>query len=180
MLGECDYAAFVDPAGGSGADSFALALAHGEVDDDERVTAVLDLVREVRPPFSPEAAVVQFCAILRDYGIAEVTGDAYAGTWPAEAFQRAAITYRVSPKTKSEIYRDFLPALNSQRVELLDHPRLLAQLQGLERRAGPSGRDAVDHARGSHDDLANVVAGALGLVLAAAAQPAPGILVGGW
>src|SRR5262245_9135984 len=46
------YVAFVDPAGGTGQDSMTLAIAH---DADNR--AVLDLVREVRPPFSPEAAV---------------------------------------------------------------------------------------------------------------------------
>ena len=31
-------------------------------------------------------------------------------------------------------YVDLLPLLNSGRIELLDHPRLVAQLCGLERR----------------------------------------------
>src|SRR5262245_49318511 len=44
------YLAFVDPAGGSGGDSMAMALAHRE---GER--AVVDLVVEAKPPFSPEA-----------------------------------------------------------------------------------------------------------------------------
>jgi hypothetical protein len=55
--------------------------------------------------------------------------------------------------------------LNSGRVELLDNPRLLAQLQRLERRVGRSGRDSIDHAPGSHDDVVNAAGGAL--VLAA-------------
>jgi hypothetical protein len=43
------YVAFVDAAGGSGADSMTMAVAHRE---GER--AVLDFVRERTPPFSPE------------------------------------------------------------------------------------------------------------------------------
>ena len=50
------YVAFVDPSGGS-ADSMTLAIAHVEGDD-----AVLDAVREVIPPFSPEAVVSEFAA----------------------------------------------------------------------------------------------------------------------
>ena len=41
------YVGFVDPSGGS-ADAMTLAIAH-----KEGTTAILDLVREVRPPFSP-------------------------------------------------------------------------------------------------------------------------------
>jgi hypothetical protein len=59
------------------------------------------------------------------------------------------------------LYCDLLPLLNSKRVELLDNPRLAAQLVGLERRTVRSGRDTVDHTPGGHDDLANVVAGVL-------------------
>ena len=57
------------------------------------------------------------------------------------------------------------PRLNSARVELLDSPRLISQLCGLERRTARGGRDSIDHGPGGHDDLANAVAGAL--VLAA-------------
>ena len=49
------YHGFMDPAGGSGADSMTLAIAHAEGD-----RAVLDLVRETRPPFSPESTVADF------------------------------------------------------------------------------------------------------------------------
>jgi hypothetical protein len=44
---------------------------------------------------------------------------------------------------------------------LLDNPRLLTQIMNLERRTARGGRDSIDHAPGSHDDLANAVAGAL-------------------
>ena len=58
-----------------------------------------------------------------------------------------------------------MPLLNSNRIELLDHPRLVAQLCGLERRTARGGRDSIDHAPGGHDDLANAVAGAAALAL---------------
>jgi hypothetical protein len=51
--------------------------------------------------------------------------------------------------------------LNSRRAELLDLPRLVAQLVGLERRTARGGRDSIDHAPGAHDDVANAAAGAL-------------------
>lgn len=53
----------------------------------------------------------------------------------------------------------FEPAANSRKLDLLDHPRLLTQLVGLERRTSRGGRDFIDHAPGAHDDLANAAAG---------------------
>jgi hypothetical protein len=47
-------------------------------------------------------------------------------------------------------------------VSLLDHPKMVAQLCGLERRTTRgTGRDSIDHAPNSHDDLINAAAGAL-------------------
>ena len=49
--------------------------------------------------------------------------------------------------------------INSGRIRLLDHPRLISQLCGLERRSGGrGGRDIIDHFPGSNDDIANSVA----------------------
>jgi hypothetical protein len=78
-----------------------------------------------------------------------------------EMFQKAGITYRVSDKSKSEIYIDLLALLNSRRVSLLDHKKLLAQLCALERRVGRSQRDSVDHAPNAHDDIINAAAGSM-------------------
>lgn len=152
------YRAFVDPSGGS-ADSMTLAIAHHE---DGR--AVVDAVREQRPPFSPEATVEAFCTLLAAYGVREVVGDRYGGEWPRERFQTHGVSYVVSEATKNDLYRDLVPALNSGRVALLDVPRLLAQLEALERRPSRTGRDLYDHAPGGHDDVANAVAGAVALV----------------
>jgi hypothetical protein len=72
-----------------------------------------------------------------------------------------SIEYRPAERSKAEIYRDFLPILNSHRADLLDHVRLVNQISGLERRTARGGRDSIDHAPGAHDDVANAAAGAL-------------------
>jgi hypothetical protein len=151
-----EYEAFVDPSGGSGADSFTCAIAHLAED-----RAVLDAVLERRPPFSPEATVAEFAATLHAYGISSVSGDRYAGEWPREQFRKHGIGYEPSAHAKSDIYRELVAVINSQRVELLDDARLLAQLAGLERRVARGGRDSIDHAPGRHDDAANAAAGVL-------------------
>jgi hypothetical protein len=43
----------------------------------------------------------------------------------------------------------------------------VSQLCGLERRTARSGKDSIDHGPGSHDDLANAVAGAADLIVLA-------------
>jgi hypothetical protein len=95
-----------------------------------------------------------------------VCGDAYAGEWPRERFAAHGILYDVSAKNKSAIYSEFLPALNGRRVRLLDNPRLIGQLCNLERRTARGGRDSIDHAPGSHDDVANSACGAIVKVIA--------------
>ena len=154
----CHYSAFADPSGGS-ADSMTLAITHCDPQDRER--RILDAVREIKPPFSPEAVVAEFADLLKLYGITTVTGDAYAGEWPREQFRKQGIAYNVSELSKGAIYLNALPLLNSGKVELLDVPRLASQLSGLERRTARGGRDSIDHAPGAHDDLANAAAGAL-------------------
>jgi hypothetical protein len=150
------YVAFVDPSGGS-ADSFTAAIAHKDIHRD---AAVVDALREIRPPFSPEQTVVEIAQLLRSYRISRVEGDRYAGEWPREQFSKHGIHYEPSAKPKSSLYIDLLPLLNSARIDLLDNPRLIGQLCSLERRTARGGRDSIDHPPGAHDDLANAVAGA--------------------
>ena len=154
------YYGFCDPSGGS-ADAFTLAVAH-----EERGVAVLDMLREVVPPFSPENVVAEFAQELKRYRISTVTGDAYAGEWPREQFAKRGVEYCVSERTRSEIYLELLPLLNSKQCVLLDDAKLIAQLVGLERRTARSGKDSVDHRPSSHDDLCNSAAGAVVLVAA--------------
>ena len=156
------YSAFCDPAGGSGADSLTLAISHCEKQGDKNI-AVLDLVREWKPPFSPDAIVAEACDLLHDYHVHNVTGDHWGGEFVGERFRKAGVRYDKSDRIKSDLYKELLPLLNSGRVELLEHKRLIAQICGLERRTSRGGRDSIDHPQGAgcHDDVANAVAGAL-------------------
>jgi terminase large subunit-like protein len=165
------YYGFCDPSGGS-SDSMTLAIAHR----NNIGHAVLDVVRESKPPFSPDKVCREFAATLKGYGISQVVGDAYAGEWPRERFTVHGIQYVPSQKSRSEIYLDFLPLLNSRRADLLDIPRLANQLAGLERRASRGGRESIDHAPGSHDDVANCAAGALVLAENDRSNAEPGFL----
>jgi hypothetical protein len=156
------YRGFVDTAGGSGADSMALGIAHTHMREggaDNRY--VLDALREVVPPFSPASIVGEFAALLKSYGLREVYGDAYGAMWVQEQFRACGIEYKNSAWTRSQLYLEFLPLLNSGKLELLDHAKLIGQICGLERRSGQAGNDRIDHAAGAHDDLSNVAAGAL-------------------
>jgi hypothetical protein len=164
-----NYHAFVDPSGGS-SDSMTLAIGHR----DQNGVAIVDAIRERRPPFSPETVCSDFCMLLRSYHIRKVCGDRFAGEWVREPFKLSGIEYELSDRPKSDVYRDVLPALNSGKVELLDHPRLVSQLCSLERRTARGGRDSIDHppGHGAHDDIANSVCGAV----LACAGPQPWII----
>jgi hypothetical protein len=150
------YKAFTDPSGGS-SDSFTLAIAHRDKDG----IGVLDALRDVRPPFSPESVVVEFAALLKSYKVSKVTGDRYAGEWPREQFRKHHIEYLPSDRAKSDLYRDALPLLNSKKVRLLGDRKLFSELISLERRTSRGGRDSIDHPPSAHDDLANAACGVL-------------------
>jgi hypothetical protein len=154
---EWRYWAFVDPSGGS-SDSMTMAIAH-----KEGATVIVDVIREVRPPFSPEATAEDFAKLVRSYRCTTVYGDRYAGEWCREQFRRHGLYYELAEYSKSELYQDLLPLINSSGVDLLDNNRLIHELVALERRTARGGRDNIDHPRGAHDDVANAVAGAVQL-----------------
>lgn len=161
------YVAFVDPSGGS-QDSMTLAIAHRQGN-----VRTLDCIRERKAPFSPAEVVREFADVLKVYKVTTVVGDRYAGEWPREKFREHGIVYRVAEKTRSDLYRDLLPLLTARTAELLDDPTLKRQLCRLERRTSRAGKDSIDHPPGSHDDVANAVAGALSIV--GAGIPAGGV-----
>jgi hypothetical protein len=162
-LARVSYYAFADLSGGR-VDSATLGIAHL---DNGR--GVLDLLVERVAPFSPEQAVEEFCAILKQYGCHSCVGDKYAASWMSDAFQNNGISYQASERSRSQIYLEALPSLISQKVELLDHPRMISQFLGLERKLGRNA-DIVDHGPGGHDDICNSAAGALVLCLEGAGQ----------
>lgn len=151
------YFAFVDMSGGSNDDA-VLAIAHK---DGNRY--ILDLVvsQSGMPPFNPRHAVAKFAATLKEYRLAEVTGDAYSGNTFRSDFETNGIRYVVSDLTKHEIYETFEPLLTAGEVEAYDAPKLQEQLLTLVWRGSK-----IDHQSGDHDDWANAACGAL--VLSAA------------
>jgi hypothetical protein len=165
------YEAFADPSGGR-ADAFTLAVGHRGGG-----RAVVDALRAWPAPFNPTGVVEEAAALLRAYRVSRISGDRYAGEWPREAFAKHSVTYSPAEAAKSELYLALVPMVNSGSIELLDEPLSLRQLRLLERRRGPSGRDAVDHPNGGHDDSANAVAGLAALLadeITAAMAYAPG------
>tara|TARA_R110002049_G_scaffold308468_1_gene512601 strand:+ start:14755 stop:16137 length:1383 start_codon:yes stop_codon:yes gene_type:complete len=147
------YFAFVDPSGGS-ADQFTLGIAHK---DNNRI--IIDAVYATKPPFSPEGVVDDYCKIVKEYRCTKVKGDAYAGEWPREQFRKHGIDYQRIGSPKSDLYRDMLPLLNSERIELPPIPALHRELINLERRTSRAGKDTIDHPPNGHDDIVNAVAG---------------------
>jgi len=145
------YFAFTDPSGGGG-DEFTLAIGHLE---GEQVVA--DVVRGRRGV--PATIAAEYAELLKAYGLREVTGDKYAGSWPSDEFRRHGINYKSAEKPKSELYLDSLAALNSGRVELPPDDRLANQFVCLERRTSRAGKDTIDHMPGGNDDRANAIAG---------------------
>jgi hypothetical protein len=162
---DVDYLVFIDAASGSGGDSMTMAVAHVEQEADGRLIAVVDAMREWKPPFDPEQAVRDCAALARTYGSVRVFGDRFAKGFVDSAFARQGLEYVPSELTRSELYISLLALINSRSVELPENERLMTQLVGLQRRLS-SGREQVDHPShgGAHDDLANSVAGAAVLV----------------
>jgi hypothetical protein len=153
------YRGFADPSGGR-SDAFTVAIGHRSSAD----RIVVDVLRAWPAPFNPSGVVEEAAGVLKTYGCAHVTGDRYGGEWPREAFRAHGITYDVAEEDRSALYLGMLPVVNAKGIELLDVAELLRELRGLERRRGSSGRDRVDHRRGSHDDRANAVAGVAALL----------------
>jgi len=152
------YTAFLDPSGGR-SDSFTMAIAHF---DTAARRGIVDLVIEKRPPFNPAEVTAELAEVLKTYRTTRAGSDFYAAEWVSSAFQAHGIELVRSSKTKSQLYLEALPRFNSGVVQLPDQKRLISQLKALERKSRPGGRDQVDtFYPGSHDDLANVVCGAL-------------------
>ena len=150
------YHAFTDPAGG-GQDGFTLGIGHRE-----GTTNVVDMVRELHG--SPATIVAEYATVLKGYGVNSVTGDRYAGQWPADEFRRHGVRYHTSDLDRSGIYVEFMAQMNSGRAILPPDEKMVRQMIGLERRTGSSGRDTIDHAPNAHDDLANAAAGVVATI----------------
>ena len=145
-LSGCRYRAFVDPSGGSN-DTMTLAIAHRE-----------DRQGRDRPGDRTQATVqpgVAWSSNSRQFSSCTASTQSLVIAMPvngrANNFAGMASATRSRPSRRSDLYVAFLPLLTSQMVELVDQPRLIQQIVGLERRTARGGRDTIDHAPNGSD-----------------------------
>jgi hypothetical protein len=159
---EFTYKLGVDAASGTGEDSFSAAVSHRDND-----IVIVDGVWEWRPPFAPSEVIAEIAkTIAARYHVSQATGDRYAGGFAVEIFKKNNLAFEATKQPKSDYYRDLAPILNSKRCVLPRNPRLVAQIAGLERQVGRSGKDTISHPPNGHDDVANAVAIAVSLAFA--------------
>jgi hypothetical protein len=153
------YYAYCDAAGGTGSDSFALAISTRAKDN----TAVLCALRERKPRFVPAQVIAELAALCKAYDITEVYGDKYAIGFHAAEWRSHGIKFTACARTTSENYLHVLPLLLAGRVRLIDNGTLRSQLASLERRVGAGDRETVTHPQhaSAHDDVACAACGAL-------------------
>jgi hypothetical protein len=148
------YSAFVDMSGGRNDDA-GLAIAHRPLGG--KIT--VDKVVRYKPPFDPYSVIAAMAKEMDAFGITRCRGDRYSAEFVTRAFRNHRVNYQASEKSKSDLYLEALPLLCGGQIELPDNPILIDQFSNLERRVRAGGKDIVDHPRGGHDDLSNVVAG---------------------
>jgi hypothetical protein len=152
------YKAHFDPSGGR-VDAAALAIGHRDGD-----LIRVDLVRRCPAPHNPEAVISEAAEVLSVYVITDVQVHRFGADFPIRAFQRAGVRATTAEKVTSEHHLGMVPLVNAQRVVLPDHPDLLRELRGLERRTGTAGRDVATHRPAQHDDTAAAVSGLCALL----------------
>jgi hypothetical protein len=160
------YWAADDGAGGTGKDSYALAIVHFEPDG----TLVLDVARERKPRFVPAQVIAEFAALLKKYRISEVHGDNHAGGYHSSEWVKNGIVFRACKTSTSENYINALQMFLAQRFRLLDSVTLRNQLTSLERTFSAGDKEQVTHPKhgNAHDDVASAVCGAIAAALRAA------------
>lgn len=154
------YCGAVDLAGG-GSDEHAAAIALAGAPG---VAVVNVRVWGNKSPL--EQVLDEAAQLFTAYGLRMVWADRYAASWPVEAFHQRGMVLNTCPKSTGDTYIEFAGALRQRQVALPDHPKLLTQLRGLERRTTRDGRDTVDHRPGGHDDVAAATARAVVAALA--------------
>jgi hypothetical protein len=161
---DISYVAGVDGAGGTGKDSYCLAIAHANYEDD---SVTLDFLREWKPPFVPSDVVAECARIMSEYAVHEVRGDKHGAGFHSSLWERNGKIFVDAEYTTSDYYLRALPIFLARRGKmLLDDVKLRNQLASLERHV-LSAREVVKHPQiaSAHDDLAT--AACLALVTAA-------------
>src|SRR5260370_33545360 len=178
------YVGAVAPSGG-GADAFTLSIVHIEGDRASR-RVVQDVMRGWARPrggsVDLEGIVREVAALLKRYGLRQVSGDRYAAGWVVERFKAEGVRYELPQLTmpgaaeptyldKASAYLECEPLFAQGRIQLLDHPQLARELKLLERRPRAGGRTLVHHPSHRHDDYPNPVALAAAVAALAPVRP---------
>ena len=155
------YECFVDVAGGTGQDSYAMAIAHEEEDG----TMVCDLAVERRPPFSADQVTEEFADIAKAYGCTEVTGDYFgaAGRRNGGPPTESPTTGASAPAPR--FFIDSLVLFTSGRASIpvgkITSACTLNSRPSKEGRTAPARMPWLTREANFHDDLAVTCCGAL-------------------
>ena len=145
------YRCGVDPSGGTGGDSYTLAIGHKASSGE----FVIDVCRGTRGKYDPQVVTEQYAKLAKEYRCSTVYGDSYSAEWVKGTWRQFNITYVKNDLPKSGIYLECIPLFSRGLVRLPNHHQLLRELRLLERHTHRSGRDTVDHGKGGHDDFPN-------------------------
>jgi hypothetical protein len=126
------YQAFCDPSGGR-VDAFTLAIGHY---DFEKSKYTIDRLDAWPAPFNPSEVVSEAAAILRRYRCNRVKGDRYSAAWVEESFKKESIIYSQSELSKSKLYLELEPLINTQQILIPKDKNLINELLKLERKTG--------------------------------------------
>jgi hypothetical protein len=157
------YWAAADPAFAAGGDAFTFAIGH-RIGTGEESTCVVDRLESwkgKRSPLNSDSVLDEIAALAREYKVSEVISDQYAVIPISDGLRRRGVHLKAQPlgnELKADIFGALKRAINTARIELLDDPMLVAELQHLQIRPTPSGKPRIAAAPGFHDDLAMVVA----------------------
>jgi hypothetical protein len=156
------YVAYCDSAGGTGSDSFCLAIGHRDHDG----MAVLDVIRSRKPRFIPSQVIVDYADVLHRFGVHAIESDAFAGGFHSSEWQRHNIRFIACERTTSENFLAVLPIFLANRCRLVDNAALRAELTALERRVSATDREYVGHPQhaSAHDDIAASACGVLAAI----------------
>jgi hypothetical protein len=150
------YIAAIDPAFRN--DAFPLCIGHMGADGQ----FVQDLLTSWRgtpdAPLNPGLIMPMVGALCAEYGINSVMSDQHHLESLQSLAQDAGFSiepFVLTAKVKTQVWSDFLTLLNQDKVQLLDHIELQAELLALERHLTSTGTVRI---QGRRDDHAIVTA----------------------
>lgn len=169
-----DVFAYVDPSGGV---NDAATLTIVKTDRESDIITVL-LTARWPAPHSPASVIAEMAEVLKRYRLTRVVGDGYAAQLIPDLFADHGIHYERSEFNKSKTYLELLPLVMAEQIEGPNNETLRRELLGLQRRPRAGGNDVIDHAPGTHDDMANSFAGACVVAWHARAARFEGVVLG--